>query len=75
MLYVIYISIVTRPFRLVRDLQHTNRSSPAEGAGKGSSLPLSHVDGPLCIIHVNCNSSKLQRKFQSSPVTPLLHCI
>ena len=61
MLHVTHASTVTRPFKLVRDLQHTNRSSPAEGAGKGSFLLsfflLSHADGPLCVIHVNCNSS------------------
>ena len=26
------------------------------GAGKGSFFPSSHVNGPLCIIQVNCNT-------------------
>ena len=73
MLHVIHASAVTRPFRLIKDLQHINRSSPAEGAGKGSFLPLSRVNGPLCVIHVNYN--KHFQPSKSSPVTPLLHCI
>ena len=66
-LYITHAFIITRPFKLVRDLQHINRSSPAEGAGKESFFPLSHANGPLCVIQVNYN-----KHFQPSKSLPFV---
>ena len=55
MLHMIHVSIITRPFKLIKDLQYINGSLPMEGAGKESFLPSSYVSKPLCIIEVNYN--------------------